>query len=285
VESTLFGHERGSFTGASQLHKGVFEAADGGTLLLDEVGELSAATQAALLRVLETKRVMRVGSTREVDVDVRILAATHRDLEAMCESGTFRQDLYFRLSTMTLKIPPLRDRSEDIAPLAARFLKQACKANDSAVRAIDRDALSLLERYTWPGNVRELRSAIERAVVIAEGDTIMASDLPDRIRMAGGSLPTPMPPPAGGGIAAPQAARPDEAAAPSADPEPPAGSLKDRLESIEAALVVEALRAAGWNQTEAARRLNLPLRTLQHKIKALGIKKIGYKVGAPKPST
>jgi DNA-binding NtrC family response regulator len=285
VESTLFGHERGSFTGASQLHKGVFEAADGGTLLLDEVGELSAATQAALLRVLETKRVMRVGSTKEVDVDVRILAATHRDLEAMCEAGSFRQDLYFRLSTMTLKIPPLRDRSEDIAPLAARFLKQACKANDSDVRSIDRDALSLLERYAWPGNVRELRSAIERAVVIAEGETISAGDLPDRIRMVGGAPPAPAPLVTGGGLAAAQAARTDEAATSGGDPEPQAASLKDRMESIEADLVVEALRAAGWNQTEAARRLNLPLRTLQHKIKALGIKKIGYKAGDPKPST
>jgi transcriptional regulator with GAF, ATPase, and Fis domain len=284
VESTLFGHERGAFTGANQLHKGVFEAADGGTLLLDEVGELSSATQAALLRVLETKRVMRVGSTKEVDVDVRILAATHRDLEAMCDAGSFRQDLFFRLSTMTLKIPPLRSRPEDIAPLAGRFLQRACKANESNVRGIDQDALSLLEKYSWPGNVRELRSAIERAVVIAEGETITERDLPDRVQMAGSAERVSMPPPpprvAGTPVPPPAAQEP---VVQGGEPEAQAGSLKERMDSIEASLLVEALREAGWNQTEAARRLNLPLRTLQHKIKAFGIKKIGYRVGDPKP--
>lgn len=289
IESTLFGHEKGSFTGANQSQKGVFEAADGGTLLLDEVGELTPATQAALLRVLDSKRFTRIGSTKEVDVDVRIIAATHRDLEAMCDAGTFRQDLYFRLSTMTIIIPPLRNRREDIAPLVGRFLKQASKVNDLRIRGISREAMDLLERYAWPGNIRELRNAIDRAVVIAEGDTVTARDLPDRIRV----LKVP---------AAPAAAPPQRvvesrevAAMPEAPPapakEPPAEemgkgqaeSLKERLENAEAQFILEALRASGWNQTEAAKQLNMPLRTLQYKIKAFGITKIGYKLGESKP--
>lgn len=290
-ESTLFGHENGSFAGANQTQKGVFEAADGGTLLLDEVGELTPATQAALLRVLDSKRVTKVGATKEIDVDVRILAATHRDLEAMCDAGTFRQDLYFRLSTMTIAIPPLRQRREDIAPLVGRFLKQASKANDSRIRAISRDAMDLLERYAWPGNIRELRNAIDRAVVIAEGDTVTARDLPDRIRM----LKVPSAPIA---AAPPQrevenreaSSTPD--VAPSAAKESsvedavrsPIDSLKKRMEHAEAQFLLEALQSAHWNQTEAAKQLNMPLRTLQYKIKAFGITKLGYKIGAPTPA-
>ncbi len=290
IESTLFGHEKGSFTGANQTQKGVFEAADGGTLLLDEVGELAPATQAALLRVLDSKRVTRVGSTKEIDVDVRVLAATHRDLEAMCEAGTFRQDLYFRLSTMTIAIPPLRNRREDIAPLVGRFLKQAAKVNDSHIRGISREAMDLLERYAWPGNIRELRNAIDRAVVIAEGDSVTARDLPDRIRVL-------KVPPAPNAAALPprvvenrdSPSSPDVTALPAKEPSAEdtgkgqAESLKERLENTEAQFILEALRAAGWNQTEAAKQLNMPLRTLQYKIKSFGITKAGYKLGESKP--
>jgi DNA-binding NtrC family response regulator len=253
VESTLFGHEKGSFTGALQQQKGVFEAADGGTVLLDEIGELPAPAQAALLRVLETKRVTRVGSVREIEVDVRVIAATHRDLEAMSQAGGFRVDLYYRLSAMVIPIPPLRKRREDIAPLAARFLAHATEAAGRGAMSIDPDALGLLERYAWPGNARELRNALERAVVIAEGNVVTPLDLPERVR-AGGSAP---------------AAAPKEDADASTD----VGSLKERVERFERSTIVAVLRETDGHQTKAARLLDVPLRTLQHKIKSYGLKK------------
>jgi DNA-binding NtrC family response regulator len=260
IESTLFGHERGAFTGASQQQRGVFEAADGGTVFLDEIGELPAAAQAALLRTLETRRVTRVGSNREIEVDVRIVAATHRDLEAMCLSGDFRLDLLYRLNAMTLTIPPLRARPEEIAPLALRFLRQANEANCTSIQGIDPEALALLQVYAWRGNVRELRNAIERAVAISEGDWITEKDLPERVCGAHQAHATSM----------------CEPAEPSAETEGGEGSLKARLQRYEAELITRALRDAAWNQTEAARALDLPLRTLVHKLKALGIKKLGY---------
>ena len=273
IESTLFGHERGAFTGATQ-HRGMFEAADGGTVFLDEIGDLPAPAQAALLRVLESKRIMRVGSTKEIPVDVRVVAATHRDLEAMCETGAFRSDLYYRLSTMVVEIPPLRSRREDIGPLARRFLAESSRESDRPVRGIDAEALATLERYAFPGNVRELRNAIERAVVIAEGDVVTARDLPARMRSAAPPAPdvSASDPPARMRSAAPPA--PDVSA--SAGPPQRTGSLKERVERVEAEFIVEALREAGWSQTDAARKLDVPLRTLQHKIKTLGIKKLGY---------
>lgn len=257
LESTLFGHERGSFTGAAQLQKGLFEAADGGTILLDEIGELPPAAQVALLRVLEEKRVRRVGSAREIDVDVRVIAATHRDLDAMAEAGTFRRDLLYRLDAMVMSLPPLRARRPDLAPLAELFLAKAARANGRDVRAITPEANTLLERYPWPGNVRELRNAIERAVVVAEGDAITPRDLPERVR-------------AWGGRSAPPATPRSE------------GPLKERVERFERDQILEALREANNNQTEAARLLAVPLRTLQHKLGALGIKRIlGHGPGAP----
>jgi DNA-binding NtrC family response regulator len=262
VEGALFGHEKGAFTGAVQQQKGVFEAADGGTVLLDEVGELPAPAQAALLRVLETKRVVRLGSTREIEVDVRLIAATHRDLEAMCAAGAFRSDLYYRISTMVLHLPPLRERREDIAPLAARFLRLASAAEGGPPRSFEPEAVELLVHYPWPGNVRELRNAIDRAVVIADGPRIGARDLPERIW--GARKPTPEP--AAG--AAPAVAAPST------------GSLKERMERFERDMLVEALRQVSGNQSEAARLLDVPLRTLQHKIKGHGIRKV-YGVKEP----
>jgi DNA-binding NtrC family response regulator len=267
VESTLFGHEKGAFTGAAQRQKGVFEEADGGTVFLDEIGELPLSAQAALLRVLETGRFARVGSPREITVDVRILAATHRDLEAMSGTGAFRADLYYRLSVMVIVIPPLRDRPEDVEPLARRFLAQA---GGGRVRDITAAALARLAAYAWPGNVRELRNTIERAALLARTETIQEEDLPARVREAGAapapraletapvraSAPTPAPPPT------------DEAGA-------GVGDLRARLQDYEALILFEALEAAGWNQSEAARRLGMPIRTLSHKVKVLGLKKPG----------
>jgi two-component system, NtrC family, response regulator AtoC len=272
VESTLFGHERGAFTGAGQQQRGLFEAADGGTVLLDEIGELPPAAQAALLRVLETRRVVRVGSSREIDVDARVVAATHRDLEAMCASGSFRLDLLYRLNAMTLTIPPLRARPEEIEPLALRFLQQANRANGLALRGIEAGALALLRGYAWPGNARELRNAIERAVIVAEGAWITDRDLPERV--------------SGGGAVEPAAKR--EAALDGEEPAAEAGGGADgfraRLQRCEAEIIVQALRDAGWNQTEAALALGMPLRTLVHKLKTLGIKKLGFAPTKDAPS-
>jgi DNA-binding NtrC family response regulator len=255
VESTLFGHERGAFTGAIQQRKGVFEAAHGGTLLLDEIGELAAPTQAALLRVLDTRRVQRVGSTKEIEVDVRIVAATHRDLETMADDGHFRSDLLYRLNAMQVVIPPLRQRRADIVPLALRLLEDASIANARHMSRIDDDALDALERYAWPGNVRELRNVIERAVVIARESVVALSDLPEKVRAAGrASLP-------------PKAAPPEEARA----EEAPIDHLRDEVDRYERGLIVRALEACGGNQTSAARKLGLPLRTLVYKIRKHGI--------------
>jgi DNA-binding NtrC family response regulator len=262
LESTLFGHEKGSFTGATAQQKGVFESADGGTVFLDEIGELPAPAQAALLRVLETKVFTRVGSTKEIAVDVRVIAATHRDLESMVQDGRFRQDLFFRLNTLTLNLPPLRERAEDIPMLAERFLEDANRANGTSVRAIDPFALQLLRAYNWPGNVRELKNAIERAVLIAQGDTVTVDDLPERVRTTSW-LPPAMPAPlasSGGSILAQAVGTLD-------------GDFRGRMDRLEAEVLTHALRETNWNQTEAARRLQMPLRTLVYKIKVHEIRK------------
>ncbi|QSQ18989.1 sigma 54-interacting transcriptional regulator [Pyxidicoccus parkwayensis] len=259
VESTFFGHERGAFTGAVQQQKGIFEEADGGTVFLDELGELPHAAQAALLRVLETGSFFRVGSTREIAVDVRVVAATHRDLAAMAQAGSFRADLYYRLDTVTLEIPPLRQRLDEIEPLARRFLRLANEANGRKVQGIEASALGLLCAYSWPGNVRELKNAVERAVVVARGALITPDDLPVRVREAGSRKPEPVPTPP-----------------PAASMSPPgddASALRARVQGYEAKLLREALESVGWNRAEAAKRLGMPLRTLSHKVKMLGLKK------------
>jgi DNA-binding NtrC family response regulator/pSer/pThr/pTyr-binding forkhead associated (FHA) protein len=257
VESTLFGHVRGAFTGADQASKGVFGAADGGTLLLDEIGELPSSAQVALLRVLESGRLTRVGSAEEIAVDVRVIAATNSDLDAMCEQGKFRRDLLYRINTMTLAIPPLRERVEEIAPMAEYFLEQGARQANRRLEGIDDASLAALERYRWPGNVRELRNVVERAAVIARGSRIELEDLPERVRA--GSRASAETGENDGGVEA-------------------GGEidLKTSVRRYEAKLIVDALRAAGGNQTHAAQRLSLPLRTLVHKLKTLGIKKADY---------
>ena len=260
VESMLFGHERGAFTGAGQRQKGVFEEADGGTVFLDEIGELGPSAQAALLRVLETGRCSRVGSARETAVDVRVIAATHRDLEALRDAGGFRADLYYRLGVMVITVPPLRDRIDDVEPLARLFMARA----GGRVRDIAPEALALLKRYAWPGNVRELRNTLERASVLASGDVIRPEHLPTKM-VAAASILSPR-------VAAATAT---ELPPPPGAPAATAEELRARLQEVEAAVLREALEAAGWNQSEAARRLGMPIRTLSHKAKALGLKKPG----------
>ena len=242
IESTLFGHEKGAFTGAVQSSRGVFGAAHGGTVLLDEIGELPAGAQTALLRVLEEGRMRPVGASDEVMIDVRVIAATHRDLESMCAQGSFREDLFFRLNAFTLSIPPLRERPEDIRLLCNRFIAEA-----GAQLSIAPDALAALERYSWPGNVRELRNAIERALVIATGTMIGIEDLPQRV------------------------CERHEAPPPAEDVLAGSGDLKERVRDFEARLIRAALDKTGGNQTEAARLLEVPVRTLSDKIRRLGI--------------
>jgi DNA-binding NtrC family response regulator len=257
IESALFGHERGAFTGAERQAKGIFEQASGGMVFLDEVGELPMAAQVALLRVLETKQITRVGGAKEMEVDVRILAATNRDLQAMCDAGTFRIDLLYRLNAMTIEVPPLRERVEEIEPLAQLFLAKANVANETILGGIEASASELLRGYSWPGNVRELRNVIERASVIAQEGMVTPDDLPQKLRTtqppAASAMPT-------GGI--------DEIS-----------DFKGMMQRYEAEVIVEALRCEGWNQTRAARRLDMPLRTFAHKMKVHGIrKKLGYEL-------
>jgi transcriptional regulator with GAF, ATPase, and Fis domain len=292
VESTLFGHRKGAFTGAIADQKGVFEEADGGTLLLDEIGELPAAAQAALLRALETKRITRIGTTREILVDVRVIAATHRDLDAMSKTGAFRSDLLFRLNAFEVPIPPLRERREDIALLAVRFLGREAQAAGREAMSIDPEALALLEHHTWPGNVRELRNTIERAVLVADGDAILPRDLPERLRAAASRLeappdlasdrvsePTPSVSAPSMPVSAAAPSMPDSAsAAPDAAARPSGpglytGGLEERKKAFERDVLVAALRETAGHQTAAARMLDLPLRTFQFKMKAHGLRK------------
>ena len=261
VESVLFGHEKGAFTGADRQQKGLFEQAHGGTLFLDEVGELPAGAQAALLRVLETKQLVRVGGDRDIAVDVRVVAATHRDLEKMGTEGTFRSDLYYRLHGVTVALPPLRERAEEVGMLAELFLREANRENGRSVRAFDRASQDALVRWRWPGNVRELKNVVERAVVVARGDSITVADLPEKMRD-----PAPASVPAVAAASAPAPAALD-----------PALDYKERLRRemarYETDMIVAALEKAGGNVTAAAAALKIPVRTLTHKMTSLGIKK------------
>ncbi|MBA3818602.1 MAG: sigma 54-interacting transcriptional regulator [Deltaproteobacteria bacterium] len=248
LESELFGHERGSFTGADRRKIGFFEAATGGTIFLDEIGEMTPALQVRLLRVLERRVVTRVGGTDEIAVDVRVVAATHRDVEAEVRAGRFREDLYFRLAGFTLAVPPLRVRTEDIVPIAEAFVKRVADELGQPPPVLGDDAKLALRHHDWPGNVRELRNAIERAVVVQSTGTITADDLPERVRDAG------------------RRARPNL----------PEGALKeqlrDHLADLERVAIVEALETFGGNQTRTAKRLGISRRALIYKMERLGLK-------------
>ncbi|WP_052374194.1 sigma 54-interacting transcriptional regulator [Chondromyces apiculatus] len=276
LESILFGHDAdgaasGSL-GASQVQEGVFESANGGTVLLDEVSDLPLTAQAGLLHFLETRRVARQGSSHEMEVDVRVLATTHRDLEAMCDAGTFRADLYYRLNVVPLRVPPLCERREDIGPLAMRFLQHAAGVNHRSVKSIEPDAMELLEAYPWPGNVRELRNVIERAVLITQGDVITTMDLPDPVRTGTTIRRTPRP-------------GPDRSATePLLPTPPPMIGLKAQMDRLEAELILDALRATNGNLAMAARRLRMPLRTLQEKMTVHGLRRADYRSGESPPS-
>ena len=236
LESELFGHEKGSFTGATERRIGRFEQAAGGTLFLDEIGEIDAATQVKILRVLGERVFERVGGNKPIQADVRLVAATNRDLAKMVAEGKFREDLYFRLNVVQLHLPPLRDRSEDIPLLAEHFLRDAARENEKPARELTPDAMKCLLAYSWPGNVRELRAAIEHGVVMANGPKITLRDLPAAIREAS---------PAGASGR---------------------GPLPLNLEETEISLMRRALAECKGNRTLAAEKLGISRRTLHRKL-------------------
>ena len=259
MESELFGHVRGAFTGASVDRAGRFEAADGGTLLLDEVGELPAPAQVKLLRVLDSQVVERVGSTESIRLDVRILAATNRDLRGAVAAGTFREDLYYRLAIMQIDVPTLRDRREDIVPLAQHFLAQRVGGDVSL--EIDPAAAQLLERYGWPGNVRQLRNAMHHAAVVCGGGPILPEHLPEEVRRNGAPSATAETSDADRHLAAFLDALPAQ----------PGEQYDTAVGKLERELISRALHDSNGNQSQAAEGLGLHRNTLRKKIRQLGL--------------
>jgi DNA-binding NtrC family response regulator len=245
LESTLFGHERGAFTSAVAAKKGLFEVADGGTLFLDEIGTMRMDMQAKILRVLQDRRFMHVGGTQEIQVDIRIVAATNVNLEQAVQEGRFREDLFYRLNVISLELPPLRNRKEDIPLLANHYLKFYAEENGFPPPELAPEALRLMMDYEWPGNVRELENAMERGVVLSNGPLLTPDLLPTQLR--GNTFSTAL-----------LEQRPD-------------ASLFDVIEDIERRIIADRLERCNWNQTEASEFFRIPLSTLNQKIKRLNI--------------
>jgi two-component system, NtrC family, response regulator AtoC len=245
IESELFGHERGAFTGAIERRVGRFEQAAGGTLFLDEIGEIDSNIQVKLLRALDPGLFERVGGNQSIQADVRLIAATNRDLAALVREGKFREDLYYRLAVVQIRVPPLRERKEDIPLLANTFLKEICERDGKAFRPLSPDAMEALLRYDWPGNVRELKGAIDSGVTLATGNQITVRDLPLTVKGASGALP-----------------------------------LREvgtqdfvNIHDNEVRLIMRALDESGGNRTEAAKKLGISRRTLHRRLKELQLSK------------
>ncbi|HEU4412311.1 MAG TPA: sigma-54 dependent transcriptional regulator [Polyangiaceae bacterium] len=279
IESELFGHEKGAFTGAVQRKRGLFEQAHGGTIFLDEIGDMDGAAQAKVLRVLQNGELVRLGSESVLHVDVRVLAATNKDLEREAAAGRFREDLYFRLNVFPLRSPPLRERVEDIRPLADAFVRSFAKENGLRPKPIEPLVYKALESRSWPGNVRELKNVVERAFILS-GDVITIADLPedphanpfdgafdDEATSPGAEADRPAPP----------SVLPPEPDAPARSPsQPPAGpraTLRQFREQAERAYIVETLRAFDWNITQAAVALGVERTSLHKKIRAHRIRR------------
>jgi DNA-binding NtrC family response regulator len=259
LESELFGHEKGAFTDAHQQKKGLFERAHQSSLFLDEIGDTSLSLQAKILRALQEREIMRVGGTEAIKVDVRIIAATNRNLEQLLKEGKFREDLYYRLKVIPIECPPLRVRREDIEPLARHFLRRAEAAAGRKLTAISAGALEALQSYDWPGNIRQLEWAIERAVVLGESDIVELHDLPPEILQ-------------------PSAATSGRGADQAAAPLPVAGGLQpviaeESWEEHEKAKILESLERTNWNITRAAQLLGMTFRTLQYRLEKFGLKR------------
>ena len=252
LESELFGHERGAFTGATERRIGRFEQADGGTLFLDEIGEISPETQVKLLRLLGERTFERVGGNASISADVRLVAATNKHMETLVAEGKFRDDLFYRLNVVRIHMPPLRARREDVPLMVQAFLKQSCQENDKPLRELTSDAMNRLMEYPWPGNVRELRAAVDHGVVLATGPKITLRDLPTALRQWTGEGPGGSP-----------------AAAPGTAPGKPGGAPVSpwNIQEREHDLIRRALQETGGNITEAAVRLGISRRTLHRKLK------------------
>jgi two-component system nitrogen regulation response regulator NtrX len=238
LESELFGHEKGAFTGAAGMRRGKFELADGGTIFLDEVGDLHPASQAKLLRVLQEGEFHRVGGVQTVRVSVRVISATNRDLAALVTREQFREDLYYRLSVVPIRVPPLRERPEDVRPLAEYFLEEFCARNNFKPKALDQSVLPVFEKYPWPGNARELRNIIERMAILSPGPVLTVDSIPFELR-------------------APVTGTP----------------LQHARNTAERECLLRALEEAGWNVSAAARVLGMGRTNLHKRIRALGLKR------------
>jgi DNA-binding NtrC family response regulator len=252
IESELFGYEKGAFTGAAQQRKGKFELASGGTLFLDEIGDMNPVTQAKVLRALENRTIERLGGSQPIHVDVRVLSATHRNLPAEISSGRFRQDLYYRLRVVTLDLPALREHKEDITRLVGTFLVQMGARHGRNLR-VSREAMDAINHCDWPGNIRELRNAIERSVVMADGEEIAPSDLPEEIRYGKGAV----------------AAQQGEAAFLGES------DFREAKRQFELEYITRKLKAHQWNVSKAADEMGLHRQSLQEKLRELGIKRPG----------
>jgi two-component system nitrogen regulation response regulator NtrX len=242
LESELFGHEKGAFTGATSLRRGKFELADGGTIFLDEVGDLQESAQAKLLRVLQEGEFQRVGGERTVRTNVRVISATNRDLIAMAADGRFREDLYYRLSVVPIQLPSLRNRREDIRELAEYSLTDFCRRNNFKTKRFDESVFAAFMNYAWPGNVRELRNTVERMAILTPGDVLAMESIPMEIRMAENSSPK--------------------------------SSLHETRDGAERDRILRALEQTGWNVSAAARVLNIERTNLHKRIRALGLKEL-----------
>ena len=272
LESQLFGHVKGAFTSAIAAKKGLFEVADQGTIFFDEISTVSPETQAKLLRVIQEREFMRLGGTETIKVDVRILAASNEDLRKLVREGRFREDLFHRLNVISIHLPQLRSRKEDIPLLVDRFLEQFCRENAKPLRAFSNRAMKLLMDYEWQGNVRELENAVERAVVLSTGDSMDADLLPENIHTR--EIVKGVRFELAEFMKSPQ----DGSGLRNAAPPP---SLFEILEEVERRVIVDMLERTNWNQTEAAERFQVPLSTLNQKIKRLGIE-IRRRPGAPR---
>ncbi|MBZ4415450.1 sigma 54-interacting transcriptional regulator [Myxococcus sp. RHSTA-1-4] len=269
VESELFGHERGAFTGATTARAGLLESAQGGTVFLDEVGELPASAQAKLLRALEVRRITRVGEVRERPIDIRIVAATHRDLEAEVAAGRFREDLYFRLGAATVLLPPLRERPREVPMLARDFLARACQALGRRELELAAGTLHALSRHGWPGNVRELRNLMDYVAAAVTGDVVEPHHLPARMLGRKGSASGAQP-----------LVEPEPAPAPPAGPRPRV-PLAQEIRELERRRMQEALAEAEGVQTRAAALIGMPIRTFSFKLKQLGLQPRAGRKGPP----
>jgi two-component system nitrogen regulation response regulator NtrX len=265
IESELFGHEKGSFTGATEKQIGKFEQADRGTIFLDEVGDMSPKTQAKVLRVLQEQEVERLGSARTIKVDVRVIAATNKDLEEAIARGEFREDLFFRLNVIPIVVPPLRERREDIPQLVHHFAKLMGEEHNLKPKKFDPAAMEALQRYRWRGNIRELRNTVERVLIMSPADVVRFDDLPGEIRSGESRAASP---------AAEVRPSPAPASAPAASSSntPPSGTLREFKDAAERAYLVQKLRENNWNISKTAEVIDTPRSNLYKKLEQYGIK-------------